>query len=220
MTTTSRDALSRCWPLFGLRLATPRLTLRPVCDDDLAELVDLVLAGIHPSTRMPFLTPLTDASPDEVISSTLRHHWQARATSTPDNWSVHFAVRTRGTLIGIQQLSGRAFAVTRVVETAAWLGLAHQRLGFGREMCAAVLNFAFDHLRATTAESAAFEDDPASLGVSRTLGYLPNGVSARQRSPGEVASEQRLLVTAARFRRPAWDVQVAGLDACRGSFGV
>ena len=115
MTMTTRDALTRHWPVFGLRLATPRLILRPVTDDDLAELVDLALAGVHDAAEMPFLVPWTDALRDELISEMLRHHWRSRAASRPENWSLHLAVRSRGELLGTQEISGEQFAVTATV---------------------------------------------------------------------------------------------------------
>ena len=219
MSQTSRDTLTRLWPVFGLRLATPRLTLRPVADDDLAELVDRVVAGIHDPSAMPFLMPWTDAPRDTLIADTLRYHWRSRAESRPDNWSVHFAVRSGGALLGTQEISARHFPVTGTVDTGSWLGLPHQGQGIGTEMRSAVVQFAFDHLKATRAESAAFDDNPASLAVSRKLGYSPNGDAVLQRRPGEAALERRLLVTPATFRRPPWAVQVAGLDACRATFG-
>ncbi|MET3807398.1 RimJ/RimL family protein N-acetyltransferase [Nakamurella sp. UYEF19] len=220
MTTTSRDALTRLWPLFGLRLATPRLIMRPVCDDDLAELVDLAATGIHDPAAMPFLMPWTDEPREKLIENTLRHFWRSRAASVPEDWSVHFAVRSKGALMGTQEISGRDFAVTRTVDTGSWLGLAHQGQGFGTEMRCAVVNFAFDHLKATRAESAAFSDNPKSQAVSRKVGYVPNGDRVVQRRPGEAAVDERLLLTPETFRKPTWSVQVAGLDACRGSFGL
>ena len=39
--------LAEYWPVFGLRLATPRLVLTPLQDDDLVETLDLILSGIH-----------------------------------------------------------------------------------------------------------------------------------------------------------------------------
>ena len=220
MTTTSRDAWTRFWPVFGLRLATPRLVLRPVCDDDLAEIVDLVLTGIHPPEQMPFLVPWTDAPPGQLADQTLRHFWRSRALSTPDEWSVLFGVRAGGRLLGIQELTGQDFPITRTVATGSWLGHSYQGHGYGTEMRAAVVDFAFDHLKATRAESAAFTDNPASGAVSRKLGYVANGDQAVQRRLGEAATNQRLLLTPTTFRRPGWAVQVAGFELCRAAFGV
>ncbi len=220
MTAMSRDSLCRLWPLLGLRLATPRLVLRPLSDDDLAELVDLVLAGVHDPSVMPFAVPWTDAPQDELIEATLRFHWNARVASLPTQWAVHFGVRAGGTLLGTQEIRANNFAVTRTVGTGSWLGRAHQGQGYGTEMRCAVIDFAFDHLKAIRAQSSAFTDNLASLAVSRKVGYLPNGEVTVQRRPGESARDLQLLLTPETFRRPGWAVQVAGLDACRTSFGL
>jgi hypothetical protein len=41
----SREALAAIWPLFGMRLVTPRLELALLLDDDLVELVEVAVAG-------------------------------------------------------------------------------------------------------------------------------------------------------------------------------
>ncbi|MBM9466334.1 hypothetical protein [Nakamurella leprariae] len=65
-----RVDLGRYWPLAGLRLVTPRLTLAPLVDADFGEALDLVLAGIHDPARMPFAVPWTDAPRDRLIADT------------------------------------------------------------------------------------------------------------------------------------------------------
>ena len=216
---TSRT-LAAYWPIFGLRLTTPRLLLTPLQDADLPETCELILAGIHDSDLMPFKIPWTDAPRDEIVPNALRFYWSSRASSTPDNWAVPFMVRRRGDLVGMQELSGRNFAVTRTVNTASWLGRPFQGQGIGTEMRSAVVQFAFDHLRAERADSGAFLDNLQSLAVSRKLGYRPDGTVVRQRRPGERAIEQRLTVDRATFVRPDWMVQIRGLPACRAYFGV
>ncbi len=213
-------ALAEYWPVFGLRLATPRLVLTPMCDDDLVETLDVILSGIHESSRMPFAMPWTDAPRDELIANTLRYYWTSRGSNTPAKWSVPFVVRMRGVLVGMQDLMSTDFAVTRRVSTGSWLGAAHQGVGIGAEMRSAVVQFAFDHLRAERADSGAFTDNSASLRVSEKLGYRPNGTAVWQRRPGERAVEQRLTLSPNDFRRPGWDVQIAGFAACRGYFGL
>ncbi|HEY5880060.1 MAG TPA: GNAT family protein [Nakamurella sp.] len=208
------------WPVFGLVLATPRLVLTPLQDVDIPEMCELILGGIHDSERMPFLFPWTDAPRDEIVPNALRHHWSARASSTPDNWSVQFMVRRRGELVGLQNLTGQDFAVTRTVATGSWLGRAHQGQGIGTEMRSAVVQFAFDHLKSERADSGAFTDNPESLAVSRKLGYRPDGTHVVQRRPGERAVEQRLTLDRASFVRPDWMVQVRGLPACHAFFGI
>ena len=63
----------------------------------------------------------------------------------------------------------------REVATGSWLSRPYQGLGFGKEMRTAVLHLAFECLGAVVARSAAFVDNPASAGVSRSLGYHENG---------------------------------------------
>jgi RimJ/RimL family protein N-acetyltransferase len=213
-------SLAEYWPVFGLRLATPRLILTPLRDDDLVETLGVILTGIHESSRMPFATPWTDVPRDELVANTLRYYWTARGANTPAKWSVPFIVRMGGVLVGLQDLMGADFAVTRTVSTGSWLGAEHQGKGIGAEMRSAVVQFAFDHLRAERADSGAFTDNPASLRVSEKLGYLPNGTAVTQRRPGERAVEQRLTLSPREFRRPGWDVQIAGFVACRSYFGL
>jgi RimJ/RimL family protein N-acetyltransferase len=88
-------------------------------------------------------------------------------------------------------------------------------------MRAAILMFAFDVLGAGSARSAAFPDNPASLAVSRRLGYLPDGTEIRERH-GERVRQVRLLLTAHRFaeHRPPWRPEVTGAAACLGLLGA
>ena len=105
------------------------------------------------------------------------------------------------------------------MQTGSWLGLRHQGRGIGTEMRAAVLSFAFDHLGAVRARSAAFVDNPASLRVSEKLGYRPDGTATIVRR-GQATTDVRLVLEPATFRRPAWELQVAGLDACLPMLGL
>ena len=88
-------------------------------------------------------------------------------------------------------------------------------------MRAAVLALAFGHLGARFAISSAWTDNHASLGVSRSLGYAGNGVSAHRR--GEEAGEMaHLRLTADRWAGSGWPqrVSVDGVAACLPLFGL
>lgn len=207
------------WPLRHLVLRTPRLTLRPDDDDGLYELAALALRGVHPPQEMPFLFPWTDQAPDDLVRGTVQYHWGARSQLTPSDWRVNFLVRWDGRVIGAQGLSARNFPITREVSTGSWLGAEHQSQGFGTEMRAAVLLLVFDHLGAAIARSGAFTDNPASLRVSKRLGYRRDGTNTCARR-GTPATEIRLVLDPSHFVRPQWTLIVDGLDGCRQSLGA
>lgn len=209
------------WPLAHLVLDTPRLRLRPDDDAGLRELVEVAYRGVHPPEEMPFMQPWTDADPRYLGRGSLQYFWRARADVSPGRWAVNFIVRLDGRVIGTQGLMATDFAVIREVSSGSWLGRAFQGRGFGTEMRAAVLGLAFDHLGASTARSEAFMDNPASLAVSRRLGYRDDGVRVAARR-GQAATLQRVLLDRAGWdaHRPAWTLQVSGLDGCAGLLGA
>lgn len=201
------------WPLRHLVLRTPRLELRPDDDAGLDELVAVAYDGVHPPDEMPFGEPWTDADPRYLGRGVLQHFWGQRSALRPEDWKVHFLVRLDGRVVGVQSLHGRDFEVTREVGTGSWLGLRHQGRGVGTEMRAAVLMFAFDHLGATSARSAAWSDNAASHRVSAKLGYRRDGTAVRVRR-GAATEEVRLRVTADSFTRPGWTPEVEGAAGC------
>jgi hypothetical protein len=97
--------------------------------------------------------------------------------------------------------------------------MAHQGHGYGTEMRAAVLAFAFDHLRARTARSSAFADNVRSHAVSRRLGYRVDGTELIVRE-GASTTDVRLLVDPDTFARPDWKLQVEGLEPCLELLGA
>jgi RimJ/RimL family protein N-acetyltransferase len=207
------------WPLRHLVLRTPRLELRPDDDVGLLELAEEARRGVHPPGTMPFLTPWTDADPADLGPRTLQHHWSVRAALTAAGWTVNFLVRYDGHVIGTQGLGSSEFAVTREVRSGSWIGLRHQGHGIGTEMRAAVLLFAFDHLGAVRARSAAFDDNPASLRVSEKLGYRRDGTETVVRR-GASTEDVRLLVDRDGFRRPPWALEAEGVEACLPVLGA
>lgn len=63
----------RHWPLYGLRLRTPRLELRLPGLGLLDELASVAAHGVHDPDRMPFNVPWTDGTPDEVGRAVFQH---------------------------------------------------------------------------------------------------------------------------------------------------
>ena len=203
------------WPLFDLEITSPRLIMRPVRDTDLPGIIDAALDGIHDPAVMPFSVPWTDAPRDQLIRETAKHQWQLRAGVRPDHWTVNFAVLHDGVQLGIQDLSAAGFSATRTVQSGSWISQRHQGQGFGKEMRAAVLLFAFDHLGAATAESSAAVWNGASLGVSHGLGYRDTVISTFEGRPGETTQVRELRLDAGDFIRPDWDIGVTGLEPAR-----
>jgi RimJ/RimL family protein N-acetyltransferase len=208
------------WPLFGLAVQTPRVTLRYPDDDDLVAVVELAAQGIHPRDTMPFSIPWTDVEPPMLQRQSLQHLWGTRARWSSDDWSLPMVVIVDSEIVGIQDLFAKDFAVLRVTHTGSWLGRSHQGKGIGTEMRAAILHLAFAGLGASGTESGAFVDNPASLAVSRHLGYEENGrqLIARRGAPA--------WLVGLRLSRERWettrrdDVAIKGLDACIDMFGV
>ena len=203
------------WPLFDLRITTPRLELRYVDDEIGARLMTLAATdGVHAPDFMPFSTPWTRLEEPHLQQEGMRFYWRTRAETSPKHWMLPMAVYDDGTLVGVQDLKGVQFSVTRSIVTGSWLGRSHQGKGIGKEMRSAVLHLAFDGLGAEVAETSAYADNPASLGVTRALGYQENGwyLDARE---GKQARHLRFLMTRADWEpRRRDDITVEGLEPC------
>ncbi|MCM2413979.1 GNAT family N-acetyltransferase [Streptomyces sp. RKAG290] len=208
------------WPLYGLRIRTPRLELRLPDLELLDELSSVAAAGVHAPDTMPFTVPWTDGTPAERGRAVFQHVLSSIADWSSRDWSLSLAVLHEGRVVGRQDVMAKDFAVTGEVSTGSWLGLAHQGRGIGTEMRAAALQLAFAGLGAGSAVSSAMTDNPRSLGVSRRLGYLPDGL--------EIAAlrDSRVTLQRLRLERDRWEehrtveVTVEGLDDCRAAFGA
>jgi hypothetical protein len=86
-------------------------------------------------------------------------------------------------------------------------------------MRSAICAFVLDELGAAEITSGAFLDNPASLAVSRKVGYRPNGVQRMKRREGEVALNQRLVLTPDSLVRGD-PITVRGAEALRTFLGL
>lgn len=208
------------WPLYDLRITTPRLELRLPDLDALSRLAAVAAAGVHDEDRMPFVAAWTDVSPEERARATFQHLLGTVAGWTPRKWSLGLAVSWEGKVVGRQDLGATDFAVTGEAHTGSWLGQAYQGRGIGTEMRAAVLHLAFEGLGARFMTSGAMADNARSLRVSEKLGYRPDGrevLSVR----GEARDHRRL-----RLDRAGWEahrtvpVELHGLEPSLALFGL
>src|SRR4051812_17897522 len=110
------------WPLFDLRIRTPRLELRLPSDDDVFALAELAAAGVHPPDYMPFNQPWTDIASPDLERNAVQHYWAHRAQWRPEEWNAGFAVECDGRLVGVQGLLAREFGARRTVSSGSWLG--------------------------------------------------------------------------------------------------
>ena len=122
-------------------------------------------------------------------------------------------------MVGTQGFLAHDYLVTRSGETGSWLGRAHQGQGIGMRMRQAMCAFLFDRLEAQEITSGAFVDNPASLGVSRKVGYRLNGERRMVRRPGEWQINQGLVLTPDTFVRGP-EIRVEGLEPVRRLIGL
>ena len=209
----------RDWPMFDIRLTTPELELRHLRESDLGE-----LAAIFPQDAEPDPSSTTYEGLDQVWNRRLgvyQNYWRRRATWRPESWELSFGVFSDGQLVGFQGLEGDDFATLRTVDSSSFLTDAVRGRGLGKQMRAAVLTLAFGSLGARFAITSAWSDNHASLGVSRALGYLDNGVTADRRD--DIAGEMvHLRLTRERWADSGWSQQVAvsGVKECMVFFGL
>jgi RimJ/RimL family protein N-acetyltransferase len=207
------------WPLFDLEVRTPRLVLRYVDDALAVDLVRVALTeGVHDPAWMPFQIPWTDAESPEFERDALQYWWGCRVTTTAASWDLNLAVIVDGTPAGITSIGAIDFGIVGTVQTGSWLGRSFQGRGIGTEMRAATLHLGFAGFGAQRATTAAFVDNAPSLGVTRKLGYAPNGLSVARRR--DEAGEQRHFV----LTREAWtrrdDIELVGVEGAREQLGI
>lgn len=218
------ELLLEQWPLFGLRIRTPKLELRYPDDDDIAALADLAAQGIHDENFMPFKVPWTRVKPPELQRNAVKYYWTNRGAWTPEKWNAPFVISHQDEIVGVQDVNGENFAEKKTVKTGSWLGQAFQGKGLGKEMRIAVLHFAFVGLDAVVAQSGAWIDNDASNGVSISLGYrrTKEETSDREGTPTVMVDYE--------MTREEWavnpvhqrdDIAIEGLTPeCRALFGV
>jgi len=205
------DPLAEIWPPFGVRVTCGPLVLRPVRDTDFPEVFEVLHRGVHSPDRMPFYVPWTRATGVELERQFLQYHWGLRSSFSRDAWALDLGVWREGQFVGMQGVSTKDFPVTRTGETGSWLGQVHHGHGTGTLMRQAICVVCFDHLGFEEVTSGAFTDNPASLGVSRKVGYRPAGERRLSRE-GRLAVNRTLVLRPEDLVRPPYDVAVEGVE--------
>ncbi len=212
--------MSAIWPLFDLRVDTPRLTLLYPDDDALELVAEAAAGGIHDADAMPFYEPWSRAEPPALQRNIVQYAWSRRGSLSPTAWHLPFVVFDGEHAIGVQDLFAQDFPTAQTVDTGSWLIRSAQGRGIGKEMRAAVLHLAFEGLGAQEAYSASFADNPASAAVSVANGYERNGAVVLDRE-GRAARNLKWVLTHNRWapsRRD--DIVISGLDGCLELLGL
>lgn len=212
--------LSDLWPLYGLTIVTPRLELRLPREEELARLAHLAGIGVYRPDERPFLTPWTDGGPEDRARAVLQGHWSRLGTWSAAAWQLGLGVFRDGDPLGVVTLQARDFTIVREVTTSAWLGVVHQGKGYGTEARVGLLALAFDHLDASAALTEVFQDNRASQGVSRKLGYEHDGISVDARGDQALVSDRLRLTRETWARQTHPMARVEGMAACRPMFSL
>lgn len=219
---TREHPAARYFPAARIRVVTPRVELRLPTDDELVQMVEVALDGVHDPACMPFAHPWTDAPRGTLPLATLQWNWSQRASFSPDDWSMSLGVFVDGVIVGMQDIGATSFSIRREVDSGSWLGRRHHGRGLGTEMREAMLHLAFDGFGADAASSGAFECNAASLRVSEKVGYERNGVRTvvHRRGPAAPGGVSAAVATQVllRMTRAAWlqrrrdDIELHGID--------
>ncbi|BCW05112.1 GNAT family protein [Arthrobacter sp. NtRootA1] len=212
-------SLADIWPPFGLTLTTPRLTIRPILDEDIPAAVAAARSGVHEPGKSPFSTPWAELPDDELAPNMAQWYWRCRANFAKDSWTLLLAVWQDDEFLGVQDLGAKNFKTLKTVSTGSWLKQSAQGRGIGKEMRAAVVSYAFDYLQAEVAESEAASWNKQSLGVSLSLGYELNGL-VRDGWGEKVEEVQRVRLTPKTFNRPNWTLKVHGHKGLASYLGL
>lgn len=211
------------WPLYELRIITPRLTLRVPSEAELLGLAEQAAGRVLPREQAVFMGPWTQIPSPAFERQFMQYHWTQRGSWSHERWGLGLGVYPDGLAEPVGMIGAEAvsFALNRSATTGSWLLPQVRGRGLGREARAAVLHLLFEGLGAEEARSSAHPDNGPSNGVSRSLGYRTDGTEMLLTGDGGSARVTRLLLT-----REDWlprrrdDITLSGLEACREMFGV
>ena len=177
-------------------LKTRRLTLRPICADDISAFVPLLddFEVVKNLTHIPL--PYTEADGRAFIALTEKKR--------SEGLSLNYGVLLGGeTFIGfctanIEDNSNGRHPGSR--ELGYWYGRPFWGRGYATEAAQAMVEHAFEVLGAKALTSGVYVDNPASRRVLDKLGFRRVGTSERNcRSRGAVVMADDMLLTREAF---------------------
>ncbi|HKD97552.1 MAG TPA: GNAT family protein [Micromonosporaceae bacterium] len=192
------------WPIVDLRLTVGDLTLCPQTEADLDHLTEVWPPDFEDDPSRPRHPHLDHAAARAVALRQL--YWRSVGQWSPEDWRLQLIAFRGGAVVGCQIIRGTDFRRLGTVKTGSWVATPLRGQGIGKAMRLAVLALAFEGLGARYAETSAWQDRAASLGVSRSLGYLPNGAHREPSGDGDDDAEMVYL----RMPLEVWQRRHAG----------
>lgn len=211
MTDAAEDRLVSIFPAYALRVRCGDLELRVLREADLPELYALYDEPIFPDPKADYVFGWWKVAEPRRRFNAFQFWAGARASFGMNAWTLQFGVWADGRLVGAQDLNAHSFILTKEVSSGSWLIGQMQGRGYGKLMRQMVLTLAFDHFGAKVARSNAGVHNAASQGVSRSVGYEPDGTQTIIDQLANVVEMQRMRLIPENFRRPAAKVEVTGL---------
>lgn len=211
--------MSPYWPLTGLSIRSGSVELRVPSAAECEALANAAAREPEAHPLIPFLGTATD-TPDQRGRRTMQWLWRNLGTWEPDDWSFTLAAFDGGQLVGLQNVRATAFARTREVRTGVWIFSDKRGRGLGTQSRRALLHLIFDGLGAQRVQHRAASDNPASLAMARSLGYLEGSVRDTDRD--RCIPTRHLWLTADRWRALTHPepVHLTGLDDALFIFGL
>ncbi len=210
---------TRGWPLFDLRVRTPRLTLRLARDEELLALAERVAGRLLVPEQAAFMGAWTQLASPAFEREVMRRHWSWRANWNVRDWRLPLGIYEGDELLGGVDAWASDFPVLRSALTGSWLVAEARGRGLGKEARAAMLQLCFAGLGARVVRSVAHPDNAASVGVSRSLGYREDGTTTSLAGEVEAVEALRFKLTRERWQARD-DIELSGLEGCADLFGL
>lgn len=196
------------------------MELSPVRDSDLPELATIAGGGVRRDGVQAFLVDWDSGNDAEITRSLAQYHWNTRATLTVESWTIEFAVRVGGEVIGVQGVSAQQFPLTRTVSTGSWLSKDKQGQGFGTRMRSLVVGAFIREFGTRRFDTGYVEGNLASRRVSEKIGYSPNGTRSIVAQNGTASTENLMVLFSEDYPYSMDDIDVSGAEEVRAFLGL
>lgn len=167
----------KSFPIYSLRVITPRLTLRVARLEELDQLAtsskDNVLIE---ETKHFFDVDWTSLDSPEYEQNFFCHNLYNLSQWKKDDWTLNLTIFYKHIPIGSISIKGDDFSNRKELATGSWILKNYRGRGLGSEARAGALAFGFNKLEAETFVSDAHKDNIKSERVSSSLGYKQNGL--------------------------------------------